>query len=255
MKMKKIMVLALAFILGLSVTAAWGLQYPDMTWVWPEKDGVNPTWVDTIGLGFDTKGADFNLATRHLFIYSDWGPAEDDANIKTADLFLDLDCSKDNVFEYAIGLDTKIPPGNPNGVERLGNVYANPSFITATDIFSPPSLSFAYGGYYNIYNSVDPPALPPPTDSLPVPVLATSAQTGSITVVWGSGGSIATYMVDIDLSSFIPAYGIDFCFLWGTATCANDVFEDHVVPLPPSVFLLAPGLLALGFFRRRKTDQ
>ena len=245
--MRKATYLALALVLltGLGVSGSWAYDIPDTTLVQKWFDG-NPSpgsnWVDYIGPAslYDTYGA--NLSNGHLIIFSNWGPAREpqDPNassppggIYTADIFFDTNRSNDNVFEYAIHLDTKAGAA-------VGTVYKNLAglaFTSSQTIFGPPNVD-SYGGRWD------------PTNPKTVPVLTTDGLFGVASVVWTTFASPdPRFSVDIDLTLFPDLANASF--LWGTSTCANDPITG-VVPLPGAVLLLTAGLLRLANYGRRK---
>jgi hypothetical protein len=221
--------LTLVFLLGLSVSGALAYTFNDNTLVQNWNQGAaygGGAWQDVIGDTnvFDTFGA--NLSGNTFTIFTNWNPSKDGdlgySQVKTADLFIDVGCN--GTWDFAVRLDTA----------GQGNVYANPLYNTSNDIFAPLT-SLIYGGKYNEAS---------PTFA---PVEATSAATGSTSVVWTLGSGGLNNQVAVDLTGLASPY----CFFWGTATCANDGFSDKV-PLPPSVLLLGSGLLGLGLVRWRR---
>ena len=223
--------LALVFLLGLSVSAALAYDFNDATQVQEWNSGGiygGGAWKDVIGTlsTFDTFGA--NLSAGTFTIFTNWNPNKDgdvDAAVKTADLFIDVGCN--GSYDYAIQLDT---------LTGTGNVYANPAYNTSDDIFKT-KISLIYGGKYD--------------EAAPklVPTQVTSSATDTTDVDWTIGSGGVNNQVAIDLSGL--GLSGPWCFVWGTATCANDGFSDKV-PVPPSVLLLGSGLLGLGMVRWRR---
>jgi hypothetical protein len=249
LQIKKVALIALclALLTGLGVSGALAYSINDTTqvlayrWAAPSTYPGWTGWFDVIGTDaeFDTKGAD--LSGSLLTIYTNWGPARDGDGVITADLFIDKGC--DGSFDYAVGLDQNV---NTHGQDRAGNVYNltgdTSEFSTSFDLFKTDG-SVIYGG---MYDKGDPKL---------VPVLATSDTPDStLDVDWTHIGEGANpdYSVAIDLSSL--NLGSEWCFVWGTGTCANDTFTG-TVPLPPAVLLLGSGLLGMCLLRGRKLFQ
>ncbi len=247
--MRKATYLALALVLltGFGISGSWAYDIPDTTLVQKWYDGnpvLGSNWVDVIGDAsmYNTLGA--NISNGHLIIFSNWGPIREPQDpgatvppggIYTADIFFDTNRSQDNVFEYAIHLDTKAGAA-------VGTVYYNAAglaFTTSQDLFGDVVHASAPQQYGGRWDQANPKA---------VPVLTTDNPIGVASVVWTTlGSSDPQFSVDIDLTGF-PDLANAF-FLWGTSTCANDVFTG-TVPLPPSVLLLGSGLLGLGILSR-----
>lgn len=231
--MKKTVSVALAwfFLLGIAVSGALAYNFNDVTKVQEWNAGAvygSGAWKDVIGDAnlFNTFGA--NLSGSTFTIFTNWNPNKDlsiDAAVVTADLFINIGC--DSTLDYAIQLDT---------LTGTGKVYANPTYKTSDDIFKTKT-SLIYGGKYD------------QTSPKLVPVQATSSDTGTTSVVWTLGSDGLNNQVAIDLSGL--SLSEPWCFVWGTATCANDGFSDKV-PLPPSVLLMGSGLLGLGLLRFRR---
>jgi hypothetical protein len=250
LQIKKVALYAvcLALLTGLGVSGAWGYTINDTTQALAYYKTAPSTysgwtgWFDVIGTAadFDTKGAD--ISGSQLTIFTNWGPARDgDLGVITADLFIDKGC--DGSIDYAVGLDQNV---NGQGQDRLGNVYNingdSTRYSTSYDLFKANG-SVVYGGKYD------------EGDPKLVPVLATTSDMGnSIYAEWFHLGDGANpdYKVVIDLSSL--SLGSDWCFVWGTGTCANDTFAG-AVPLPPSLLLLGSGLLGVCLLRGRKLFQ
>ena len=188
-------------------------------------------WQDVIGDAntFNTFGADLNSGT--FTIYTNWNPNKNgsvNAAVKTADFFIYK--GSNTSPDFAIQLDT---------LSGTGNVYANPSYKTSKDIFSPTGL--VYGGQYDQ-------ASPQLT-----PTQVTSAATGSTSVVWTLGSGGLNNKVDIDLTGF--GLGGPWKFVWGTATCSNDGFSNVVpTPIPGTLVLLGSALMSLVGVGLRKKE-
>jgi hypothetical protein len=178
-------------------------------------------WKDVIGDAntFNTFGADLNSGT--FTIYTNWNPGKDGyLGVTTADLFIYK--GSNTSPDFAIRLDT---------TTGTGNVYANPSYKTSKDLLS--STGLVYGGQYDQ-------ASPQLT-----PTQATSAATGSTSVVWTYGSSNLNNQVDINLTGL--GLGGPWKFVWGTATCSNDALSSVVpTPIPGTLVLLGSALISLA---------
>lgn len=233
MKLKKMALLTI-MVFVLAPAVAWGFQINDTTLVQPFQGAVATGGAFTDVLGdsniYNTFGANFNSATHTLSIFTNYHPSKDGnftpAN-KTADLFL-----HDNPtgLNFAVRLDT---------LTGTGEVFELGTFNTSVDIFKTLTNStgtlLTYGGMYDQAS----PKL--------VPVFALTAPITTTPVVWHLGAGGLNNEVDINVDGLT-----NFSFVWGTATCANDVIAGNV-PIPPSALLLGSGLLGLvGFGWRRK---
>jgi len=214
----------------------------------------NPPWWDRIGkeVDFETYGGNFDTDTKILTINTNWGGATPGNNYTVlnaiaADLFVDTDGN--GSFDKAIALSSKKYNDPTTNSGRYQNIYVvgdSSTYHTSQDVFGGNGVfgGAYYGGRYNINN---------PT---PVPVWANSTTAlGTAAVSWTSGSDPQS--VTVDLSGILPSNIGDhsFSILWATGTCANDTAEAtfgyHAVPLPPSVLLLAIGLLGLAGLRKR----
>jgi hypothetical protein len=244
--MRKTIILTLALLIGLSLcpTGAWAYTFPNNTLV-RSYQGANPVnynnpnnpgslqWHDVIGDKkiFDTFGA--NLSGSTLTIFTNWGLANNGylGVVQTADLFIDV--GRDGKYDYAIQLNTNT---------GFGKIYAinagQTNFKTSIDLFK--GTGYIYGGQYNKNNP------------RPIPVLATSGDIGTTSVVWGVGDGTAKNSVAVNLAGL--NLGNNWSYVWGAGTCGNDTAEG-VVPIPGTVVLLGSGLMGLLLLGRRKLKK
>lgn len=228
---------ALVLVLGLWVSGALAYNFNDNTLVQNWNQGGpygGGAWQDVIGDSnvFDTFGA--NKSGNTFTMFTNWNLSHNGdlgySEVQTADLFIDK--GYNGTWDYAIQLNT---------ASGTGKVYANPTYKTSNDIFAPLT-NLIYGGKYD--------------EAAPklAPVLATSSDTGTTSVVWtlGSGGLNNEVAIDLSGLGLTGNWG----FFWGTGTCSNDGFAGYV-PIPPSVLLLGSGLMGLGLlgWRRRGSED
>ncbi len=257
--MKKIIVLTimLALVLALGIsTAVADTWFPNNTHVqqWDNKNNNTGVWKDVVGNPSDLETFGANLSGNTLTIYTNWYPGRDNyaglVGINTADLFIDIDCNK--TYDYAIGLDNGAN-GDPNRIGKVYIINSPTDYLTSQQIMALYNHNNGYGGRYDYNNSKG----LGPFDPLPVPVLSTVNPDGSLSadVTWGEGGHGATHSVAIDISDLASELsGHNWCFLWGTGTCANDTAQGNVVPLPGAVLLLGAGIVRLAAYARRRRN-
>ncbi len=259
MKKITIVIMMLLLSLGLCTSGAWGVieSYPDQTLARKYQDqGTNPpiataTWQDVIGVStFDTFGATYDTVAKKLKIYTNWNEGTSISSptnglFTTAFLFLDLQpvvSPGQPVYDVAINLDVA-------GTTSHAKFIAPLTIQTSLDVLNGFTTVADFGGKYTTNKNV---AGPPEFD---VPVLATATQSGTAPVVWATNvanafGGANCNTVEIDLSAIVGAGKFDY--LWGTATCANDVIYA-TVPVPGALLLLGAGLLRLaGHMRSRR---
>lgn len=237
--MKKTIIVTLSLIaaLGFCTAASWAYTFPNGTLVdqyYGDHPLVNGTWVDVIGDPnvFEIYGSNLtNIGGQyHLTVFTNWNPSYNgygDDRVRTADFFFDT--NRDGIWDAAIVLDSTR--------SDFGTIYYNPVITTSYDIFT--DVNEPYGVYGGLYD---------PTDPKFIPVLGTSALTGTAAVLWGDG------YVDIILSDIAGFDSNRFAYLMASATCGNDTAEGKV-PLPSTLVLLIFGLLGLAGLGRRRAGK
>jgi hypothetical protein len=155
---------------------------------------------------------------------------------RPADLFI-TETYKGAQYQWAV------PLVNHDGYVS-GNMYAVGTFLTSDDM--DPSHGTGY-----IYNH-----------GVPVSIATTGNNYGFTdmgsagapfkTATWTALTGLPDYVVRLNLGIFEDDLNGSFSFLWGTATCANDVITGQVpqVPIPPSALLLGSGLFGLILLKK-----
>jgi hypothetical protein len=153
-------------------------------------------------------------------------------------------------YELGINMQAYLDPsknGVANNVSLVQVKEWTTSFASVNQKVNLPSA--IYGGGYK--QSTEPAS----ANRQPVETLIT--QTQSVieqgTLSWvadgNSVGGYPEYLLTIIFAAN-PNLTLSDEFLWGTATCGNDIV--HHVPLPATALLLGSGLGGLAFYRRRK---
>jgi hypothetical protein len=285
-KMKKLMLLGLV-LLGVVMIAASAaaltVTVNDDTlilrWVkntatkYDDNDPNDTGWYDYIGgAEFDTSKAEITYTGNDVIIRlftSFSGRAgyglgidrgwSDDYLYHPADLAIDLD--EDGFFEFGVALSYHSnPPQDPRsggdipGADTSSTGMPNPNTFFMSNYFSvdkwytPDDIHRTTSSVGQMYDMEDPKLTPT--------WMYQGTSRGATYISWTpvtTGG----YVVEI------PLYGINyygdwdsFNFLWGTATCGNDVIYGHAeVPEPATVLLLGLGLLGFIGWRRRTTGN
>ncbi len=128
-----------------------------------------------------------------------------------------------------------------------GNMYAVGTFLTSDDL--DPSNGSGY-----TYNHGVPVQIATIGNNYGFTDMG-SAGAPYQAAVWSTLAGSPDYMVHLNLGIFEDDPNGRFSFLWGTATCANDIVSGQV-PIPPPVLLLGTGLLGLvGLKKWRRRGQ
>jgi hypothetical protein len=250
--MRKTIILAMSLVLALSlgVSGAWGngiITCEDKTLLEEFSGaGANLGWKDVSGAltTFDTFRATYDPSSHVLTMFTNWGPGDNTVGsviiFQTADLFLNYDPVTKTAF-------AAVELFGPANATTTNTVFYNPTTITNSEDFLIPS---GVPGFGRNYTTNEAPATGPPT--YPIPVTASGASTGTADVFWSAAAATEPFFFfSIDLDQIAGLDLKDFSFLWGTATCGNDVITCQPIPLPPTLLLLGSGLLGLGIMRRR----
>lgn len=270
--MKKTILVILMLLLSLSLctSGVWGDEtlFPDQTLARRFSGAFGPSniWLDAIepnpatGISFQTYGATFNFDTCTLTIYTDWSEGNSLTiplvTYRTAYLFLDTTpvvFPNEPSYDVAINLDSFYGP----------YVAIYDPVITDSVEVSDGNTGASYGGTYTtLPNFQHPDGNDPPQFPVPVLAAADGGSTEPVSVVWGTGN--VPFPDDPDFGNLVNTVAIDlsgidgidcsrFDYLWGTATCANDVIYQPV-PIPGAVLLLGAGLLRLTGYMRKRTS-
>jgi hypothetical protein len=240
----------IAIICMPGMALADGVFIPDTTLVDPYRWNAPSTypgwtnWTDIIGdptTNWDLKGVNiaFTADKVQMTIYTNY-PQAGLEGAGQADIAL----GKNGVF------DTGIKMSGPN----LGKIYSVTAWTKSSD--NPPlpwsNGNWIYSGKYDQSAPKD-----------PLTLISSGTVVGSANVSWGaagSGGSLATYAINVEFNRNLM--GENFDFELGSGTCANDWMAGSVssevgnpAPIPASVLLMGSGLLGLGLLGRRKVPQ
>jgi hypothetical protein len=242
--MKKL-VLIVALVMALALPAA---AYTINDTV-PDAIGY-PTY-ETYGMnvvnftpGVNSGGIQFNLFTNF--------PGADTVNgtppwtTTLADLFV---VENYNGVDYNWAIPLVSRPGF-----TAGTMYAVGTALTSTDIYN------ANGGGAYTYN---------PNVNVQIATVGDNygfagLGGGSVTAI-GPSSTMPYYQYQVTTGIWEDDPFATMTFLWGTATCANDILTGQVggggtpnVPIPPSVLLLGSGIvgmIGLGWRRRQAQSQ
>ena len=225
---------------------------------WTKKDEKSAIeWVDVIEnpkniikSGFDTKGIDVDLSGDILTItmytkFDGVGYVEPlDSSIGkhdtiyAADLGLDLDL--DGTYEYGV----KLKYVGQGDIYYSAELYKVKGWKSSYDVWeNKASFQWPYGEFY-----------PEPTSNHNAWVKIEEGEPiGRVKIdITKPGGGLFAWTLEIDKDLFGSDLGDKIGIFWATGTCANDVVEGAVVPIPTTILLLGSGLLGFGLLSRRK---
>jgi len=203
------------------------------------------SWPDYIGAHFDTKGIDVNMTGSNIIItmYTNFDglyTTYSGDNFYAADLGLDLNL--DGTYEYGV----KLTHTGPNDGDYSAALYKDGTWESSYDVWEGnTTANMEYGEFY-----------PDDGNHKAWVKMEGGTEKGNVTINISSSPSGLwewEWTLTIDKNLF-DSGDLDnqMGIFWATGTCANDVVEGAVVPIPTTILLLSSGLLGFGLLSRRK---
>ena len=202
------------------------------------------SWPDYIGAHFDTKGIDVNMTGSNIIItmYTNFDglyTTYSGDNFYAADLGLDLNL--DGTYEYGV----KLTHTGPNDGDYSAALYKDGTWKSSYDVWEGnTTANMEYGEFY-----------PEPTSKREAWVKMEGGDyKGDVTInISSSPSGLWEWTLTIDKNLF-ESGDLDnqMGIFWATGTCANDVVQGAVVPIPTTILLLGSGLLGFGLLGRRR---
>ena len=251
--MKKLFLILMLFSLLMFVWAGSALAYTINDNILVLEDYTSSTasgnWKDVIGgpADFDIYGIDVTGSggkiTFDMYTNFDSGGYYTDgtAHAYLADLALDLD--RDGTYEYGIVLkdhDKWTTGTAPSSVDLNVGLYSVTLWDTSA-YFMEGYSGYIYGGKWDQADPKDPNV-----------AIASGSNVKNADVSFNDiAGDNPNYLWSVSINaSDLPISGA-FDVFWGGTTCSNDAVGGSV-PIPPSVLLLASGMIGLVALRRRE---
>ena len=200
-------------------------------------------WLDHIGSNFDTKGIDVNMTGSNIIItmYTKFDGlyTYSGDNFYAADLGLDLDL--DGRYEYGVVLTH----GTGGDQDYSAALYKDGTWKSSYDVWEGKTgnIIFDYGEFY-----------PEPSSNREAWVkMEGGTKKGDVTINISSDSGLWEWTLTIDKNLFDSGdWRNQMGIFWATGTCANDVVQGAVVPIPTTILLLGSGLLGFGLLGRRR---
>jgi len=198
-------------------------------------------WYDVIGASnFNTKGINVDLSgdevTITMYTKFDGAVQLGSDTVYAADLGLDLDL--DGKYEYGV----KLTYTGPNDTNYSAALYKDGTWRSSYDVWEyGASSEWYYGEFY-------------PDDNNRNAWVKMDGGTckGDVDISITKSGGLYAWTLEIDKDLFGSDLKGEMGIFWATGTCANDVVEGAVVPIPTTILLLGSGLLGFGLLSRRK---
>jgi hypothetical protein len=217
---------------------SWGANVGD-------SDGFDTTG---IVINRQTNSIDFQIQTAFDGPDTSYANAPYNVTISYADIFLNpIDsATPPTTYQYAISLGDQ----TANGGLAVG-FYQVTSDKTSEQIWSSRT-QFIYGGKYA-----------PDGDTAAAQYAPTVVTGGTLLTDWTvtilpySDGVLDVSLSTTDAAQFAALFD-NFDLFWGTGDCSNAplfvAVDAAAVPEPPALAMLAAGLVACGFYRRKRAS-